>query len=291
MATELRFGYDGDGGLGDRLVQAVLRGDKTATSSLAVEYLSGERLPRVGERLRLVDGRGRRHATVETTAVTIAPLDRVGDDVAHAEGEGFATAAEWRAGHTAYWRELADLIRAESGDPAWTLRDGEPVVLHHFRLVETAARSEASIQERLYPDLPCFGCGPANANGLRLQSYPAPDGGALANFAPWPEHDNGLGYLNGGIISTVLDCHSAAVVMDEADRRGWHPLGGAALSYVTAGLQVRYLRPAPLHEPVDLRGQVIAADSAEMTAEVQLWWDGKPRAEATALWKRWRPRE
>ena len=73
-----------------------------------------------------------------------------------------------------------------------------------------------SIQERLYPDLPCFGCGHGNPKGLRLRSYPG-DAAVVATFLPWPEHDNGLGFLNGGIISTVLDCHSAAAVMLEAD--------------------------------------------------------------------------
>ncbi len=147
-----------------------------------------------------------------------------------------------------------------------------------------------SIQERLYPDLPCFGCGHANENGLRLRSYPGDNGVVTAAFEPWPEHDNGLGYLNGGIICTVLDCHSAAAVMQEADRQGWKPLGDAALSYVTAGLDVRYLRPSPLKEPVELRANVIEAAESEMTVHVELVWDGKTRAEATALWKRWRPR-
>ena len=69
-----------------------------------------------------------------------------------------------------------------------------------------------SIQDRLYPDLPCFGCGPVNERGLRLKSYATGDGEVIAEFTPWPEHDNGTGFLNGGIIATVLDCHSAAVV-------------------------------------------------------------------------------
>src|SRR5687768_4989369 len=97
--------------------------------------------------------------------------------------------------------------------------------------------SELSIQERLYPDLPCFGCGHGNAKGLRLRSYPRDGDGTgdgdrgivVATFTPWPEHDNGVGYLNGGVIATVLDCHSAAAVMREADRRGWTALAGAAL--------------------------------------------------------------
>jgi acyl-coenzyme A thioesterase PaaI-like protein len=146
-----------------------------------------------------------------------------------------------------------------------------------------------SIQERLYPDLPCFGCGHGNPKGLRLRSYPQ-DGVVVADFTPWPEHNNGLGYLNGGIISTVLDCHSAAAVTLEAELRGWPPLPGAPLPYVTAGLDVRYLRPSPLHETVELRATVTEASQAQMTAQVELIWDGKPRATASALWKRWRPR-
>jgi hypothetical protein len=45
----------------------------------------------------------------------------------------------------------------------------------------------------------------------QLPSY-ARDGVITATFEPWPEHDNGMGYLNGGIVSTLLDCHSAAAV-------------------------------------------------------------------------------
>lgn len=137
LPATLSFGYDGDRGLGDRLLAAVLRGEKTATSSLAVEYLSGEPLPRVGQRLTLVDHHGQPHGIVETVRVRILPLNLVGDDVAHDEGEGFANAAQWRRDHEAFWAEVAGLVRAEAGDPDWQLRDGEPIVVHWFRLVQT----------------------------------------------------------------------------------------------------------------------------------------------------------
>lgn len=136
MSDTLSFGYDGDGGLGDRLLAAVLRSEKTATSSLAVEYLSGEPLPRVGERLTLVDDGGRPRGVVETTRVTIIPLHLVGDDVAWDEGEGFADAAEWRQAHAGFWAEVAHLVRADAGDPGWQLRETEPVVVHWFRLLK-----------------------------------------------------------------------------------------------------------------------------------------------------------
>jgi uncharacterized protein YhfF len=109
-------------GLGDQLLAAVLRGEKTATSSLAVGYLSGEPLLRIGQGLTLVDHDGRPHVVVETVRVRIIPLNLVGDDVAHDEGEGFANATEWRRGHEAFWADVADLVR-DAADPDWRLRE------------------------------------------------------------------------------------------------------------------------------------------------------------------------
>jgi acyl-coenzyme A thioesterase PaaI-like protein len=150
--------------------------------------------------------------------------------------------------------------------------------------------TDLALQDRYFPDLPCFGCGPSNADGLQLKSFQGDEGLVVADFTPWPAHNNGLGFLNGGIISTVLDCHSAAAVTHAAYESGWPALPGAALPYVTAGLDVRYLRPAPLAETVTLGARVLEASEAEITAEVWLSYDGKQRATATALWKRWRPR-
>ena len=148
---------------------------------------------------------------------------------------------------------------------------------------------ELSIQERLYPHLTCFGCGHANPKGLHLRSYPG-DGEVTATFRPWPEHDNGFGFLNGGIIATVLDCHSGAAVFDESARRGERMGAGDPLLYVTAGLDVRYLRPCPLDELLDLRAVIVSASADEMVVDVELSWEGRPRAAASTLWKRWRPR-
>src|SRR4029078_9668581 len=94
-----------------------------------------------------------------------------------------------------------------------------------------------SIQERLYPNLPCFGCGHGNPKGLQLKSYPVRGGagaGVVAAFMPWPEHDNGLGYLNGGIIGTVLDCHSAAAAMVQAGGLGGTRRSARRLAHVTS---------------------------------------------------------
>lgn len=146
-----------------------------------------------------------------------------------------------------------------------------------------------SLQERFFPDMMCFGCGPANTKGLRLRSFPA-ESGTVAEFVPWPEHDNGLGFLNGGIICTVLDCHSATPMLLEAHRKGLMS-DGVPLPFVTAGLAVRYLRPTPLAGPVQLRAAVARADESAMEVEVELWAEDKLRVQGSATWKRWRPRQ
>ena len=73
---------------------------------------------------------------METTGIWITLLHLGGDDVARDEGEDFIDAAHWRRGHVAYWTEVTELVRSDAGDPRWTLRDTEPVVVQRFRLVE-----------------------------------------------------------------------------------------------------------------------------------------------------------
>jgi len=145
-----------------------------------------------------------------------------------------------------------------------------------------------AIQDRFLPDMTCFGCGPANAKGLLLKSYQADGGRTVAEFTPWPEHDNGLGFLNGGIIATLLDCHSATPVLVAAHANGW--VAETGLAYVTAGLDLRYRRPTPLRETLTILGELSVSSAEEMTSHVWIEWDGKVRAEADATWKRFRPR-
>lgn len=146
-----------------------------------------------------------------------------------------------------------------------------------------------SIQESLYPELTCFGCGHANPKGFHLRSYR--DGElTVAEFTPLPEHDNGFGFLNGGIISTVLDCHGAAVVMWEAAQRDWHAAAGAPVPFITAGFEVRFLRPTPLGPTVRLTGIPASVDETEIVVTSELVVDDKTRATMTATWRRFRPR-
>ena len=146
-----------------------------------------------------------------------------------------------------------------------------------------------SIQESLSPGLTCFGCGHANPDGFHLRSYRSSEI-TIATFTPRAEHDNGFGFLNGGIISTVLDCHSAAVVRREADARGWTADQGAPVPYITADFEVRFLRPTPLGPPVSLRAAPIEISEASIVVGAELVFEDKVRATMVATWLKFHPR-
>lgn len=146
-----------------------------------------------------------------------------------------------------------------------------------------------SIQESLYPGLTCFGCGHANPDGFHLRSYREGDG-AVATFTPRPEHDNGFGFLNGGIIATVLDCHTAAVTLWEANRRNWEADEGAPVPFITSGFDVRFLRPTPLGPPLALHAEAVDVTETRIVVAAELVADDKVRATMTANWQRFHPR-
>lgn len=154
---------------------------------------------------------------------------------------------------------------------------------------EVADPRAQSIQESLYPGITCFGCGHANPDGFHLRSYRDGDR-TVAEFTSGPEHDNGFGFLNGGIIATVLDCHTAAVVLWESAQRGWEPDPGAPIPFITAGFEVRFLRPSPLAMPVQLVAEPVSVSDQEIVVRAELAADGKTRATMTATWLRFHPR-
>jgi uncharacterized protein YhfF len=126
------FGFPGP--LRDRLVAAILAGQKTTTTSLLVDYtVEDEPLPSVGSRQAVVDSSGTPVAVIETVAVQQIPLHQV--PLAHAvdEGEGHHSIKQWRADHERFWH--SDEQRAYLQDPTFTVHDDTMVILERFRLV------------------------------------------------------------------------------------------------------------------------------------------------------------
>jgi acyl-coenzyme A thioesterase PaaI-like protein len=123
------------------------------------------------------------------------------------------------------------------------------------------------LQETYAPENRCFGCGPANAKGLRIRSFER-GSDVVAEWTPEPHHLAFDGILNGGIIGTLLDCHSnwaAAVHLMKA--------AGAAAPpcTVTADFHVKLKRPTPISGPLRLKAHVVesSADRAVVEAEIE----------------------
>ena len=128
------------GPLRDRLVAAILRGEKTAGASLREEYepLGTDPLPRVGDRSVLVDSDQQPLAIMEITDVRVVKDGQVDERFARDEGEGFESVADWRAAHERFWG--ANPSRDAAGAPAYEIDDETLVVCERFRLVERLAR-------------------------------------------------------------------------------------------------------------------------------------------------------
>jgi acyl-coenzyme A thioesterase PaaI-like protein len=109
-----------------------------------------------------------------------------------------------------------------------------------------------------YPDnvAHCYGCGRLNEHGLHVQSYWDGDE-SVCTFYPKPFHTAIPGYVYGGLIASLIDCHStgtAAAAAYRAEGRGMDTL--PARRFVTASLHVDYVRPTPIEGPLELRSQV-----------------------------------
>jgi uncharacterized protein YhfF len=126
------------GWLRAELVAAIVRGEKTATASLRVEYLPDgpDELPRVGERAVVVDSDHQPVCVIETTEVRIVPAGEIDLQFARDEGEGFESVADWREAHERFWGPTEE--REAAGEPAHVVDDDTLIVCQWFRLVEDA---------------------------------------------------------------------------------------------------------------------------------------------------------
>lgn len=127
------FGFPGE--LRDRLVAAILAGEKTTTSFLYLELeADDEELPEAGRREVVIDSAGRPVAVIELTGVRVLPLGAVDRRHAVDEGEGFTRVEDWRRGHEDYWHSAQ--YREAVGQPGFTVDDTTLMIALRFRLVE-----------------------------------------------------------------------------------------------------------------------------------------------------------
>ena len=127
------FGFPGP--LRDRLVAAILVGEKVATTGLLEEdRRANDPIGAVGDRQLVVDSAGRGVAVIELVEVETRRLGDVGLAFARDEGEGFTSVAEWRDAHVGFF--TSPEMRAALGDPPVAIDDDTLVVCTCFRVVE-----------------------------------------------------------------------------------------------------------------------------------------------------------
>lgn len=109
-----------------------------------------------------------------------------------------------------------------------------------------------------YPDelSYCYGCGRLNDQGHQIKSYWDGDE-TVATFIPKPFHIAIPGYVYGGLIASLIDCHGTGTAAAAAYRNAGRAMGtDPPFRFVTASLQVDFLRPTPLGIPLEIRGTI-----------------------------------
>ena len=131
--------------------------------------------------------------------------------------------------------------------------------------------SEKSLQETYAPESTCFGCGPRNAEGLHIRSF-VRGNEVVAEWKPEPYHEAFKGALNGGIIGTLMDCHSNWTA-------AWHLMNRLGLEHppctVTAEYAIKMLRPTPTDAPIQLVATVVESQDDRAVVDGKLIAHGK----------------
>jgi acyl-coenzyme A thioesterase PaaI-like protein len=131
--------------------------------------------------------------------------------------------------------------------------------------------SEPSVQERYAPGNACFGCGPSNDKGLRIRSFLQGEE-LVCDWTPEKHHEAFPGIVNGGIIGSLLDCHSNwAATMYLMQKSGTD----TPPCTVTADYAIKLTRPTPSDGPLTLRAKVVESEGDKAIVEATLTAKGK----------------
>lgn len=126
---------------------------------------------------------------------------------------------------------------------------------------------ETAFQDQ-YPDdyAHCFGCGRLNPQGLHLKSYW--DGEeSVCRHTPDGKYTGGYpGYLYGGLIASLIDCHSAGTAAAAKAREAGQPIS----RFVTASLKVDYHAPTPVNVELEIRGRVLEIKGRKVIVEARV---------------------
>ena len=131
----------------------------------------------------------------------------------------------------------------------------------------------------------CYGCGRLNEHGLQIKSYWDGDQ-AVCTFTPRPYHTAIPGYVYGGLIASLIDCHCTGTAAAASYRHEGRAMDTQPpFRFVTASLKVDYLKPTPLGPPLEVRAWVKEIKGRKVVLEASLSADGQvcARGEVVAV--------
>lgn len=116
----------------------------------------------------------------------------------------------------------------------------------------------------------CYGCGRLNDHGLQIKSYWDGDE-TVCIYQPRPYHTAVPGYVYGGLIASLIDCHGTGTAAAAMYRQQKRPMDSdPPLRFLTASLHVDYLRPTPIDGPLELRATAREIKGRKVTVDVRL---------------------
>jgi acyl-coenzyme A thioesterase PaaI-like protein len=119
----------------------------------------------------------------------------------------------------------------------------------------------------------CYGCGSLNDHGHQIKSRWDGDE-TVCVFQPKPYHTAIPGYVYGGLIASLIDCHCTGTSAAAAHRDRGGKEDDELPRFVTASLHVNYLKPTPLGPPLEIRGRVKEVKGRKVVVEAELSAEG-----------------
>jgi len=136
--------------------------------------------------------------------------------------------------------------------------------------------SEKAFQD-YYPDQMsyCYGCGRLNEYGLQIKSFWEGDE-TVCIFQPRSYHIAVPGYVYGGLLASLIDCHGTGTAAAAAYRAEGRSMDSEPpLRFLTASLHVDYLKPTPLGVPLEVRGNVQEVKGRKVMITASIIADGE----------------
>jgi acyl-coenzyme A thioesterase PaaI-like protein len=129
----------------------------------------------------------------------------------------------------------------------------------------------------------CYGCGTRNEHGLHIRSYWEGEE-SVCQFTPKPYHTAIPGYVYGGLIASLIDCHGTGTAAAAAYRAEGREMGtDPPLRFVTASLQVDYLKPTPIDGVLELRATIGEVSGRKVSVQISLFAGGQECARGKVI--------